>query len=578
MGGLLDGCRKQLRTLRQWQGHALVVRARPHPQLIRSMACAAQDLAGLRHELQPRVGPRSADDGAMAANSFKRERLRLHQLRAVFDMRDQRAKPMRSHGRHGRTAARLGTAQEVVRLEQRWPGNTLCLQCRRHEGRRCCEHFCRLPRRRCRRCPTAAFHCINEPSNRREHLQQIAKSCIRALAVRCRKAAVGIVPNAFMAAMAALTLGAVWWGLHVLLNGRTGQGRVQKGIVAGQSAVRAQVDHGWSPAAHLLVADPRRFARWLEERLWAEVALDRGGNHHVQPLKRRCQDGHAQHLPRQVGRALLRKVSEGSCLGKVLAARLSHPALGLYLIEATLDLRQLVGQLGQVRVAGVVLHVRLVTASTELRELIHLDPSTLVLAVEAVELPLCVLGHLVPDGRVEPALEAPVNAHALLEHGLWRGPPVATRAGARLDAHPLAATAARRDAGATALQVVHLVQEAVLANLELLGWRQHPEGFREGRGHLPRCRPPLLGRALFHVRLPLHVRPGQVQHAQRHHEMPKERKNNDDPSDRDTKRRVPIVELERGAGDSEVRRKVTKPLTVWKVLLPVVPQDVQPQD
>mmetsp|Transcript_72446 Transcript_72446/g.204297 ORF Transcript_72446/g.204297 Transcript_72446/m.204297 type:complete len:329 (-) Transcript_72446:906-1892(-) len=81
------------------------------------------------------------------------------------------------------------------------------------------------------------------------------------------------------------------------------------------------------------------------------------------------------------------------------------------------------------------------------------------------------------------------------------------------------ASAARLDATAMRLHVLHLMQQATRdGRIQLLGRRDEPEVLREGRRHLPGTWPPLPARLLGHVRLLL-VRPGQVKPAQTHREL-----------------------------------------------------------
>mmetsp|Transcript_28922 Transcript_28922/g.75214 ORF Transcript_28922/g.75214 Transcript_28922/m.75214 type:complete len:223 (-) Transcript_28922:1220-1888(-) len=81
------------------------------------------------------------------------------------------------------------------------------------------------------------------------------------------------------------------------------------------------------------------------------------------------------------------------------------------------------------------------------------------------------------------------------------------------------ASAARLDATAMRLHVLHLMQQARRdGRIQFVGRRDEPEVLREGRRHLEGAWPPLPARLLGHVRLLL-VRPGQVKPAQTHREL-----------------------------------------------------------
>mmetsp|Transcript_58800 Transcript_58800/g.162607 ORF Transcript_58800/g.162607 Transcript_58800/m.162607 type:complete len:251 (+) Transcript_58800:718-1470(+) len=220
------------------------------------------------------------------------------------------------------------------------------------------------------------------------------------------------------------------------------------------------------------------------------------------------------------------------------------------------------------------------TARGPFRELLYLTPGGLVLPVEAVELPLVTLRELVPNTSHEQLPEAEVNAVALEEESLRVGPPriaggTAPRLWARWSASPAPASC---DGGPTLLQVRHFVQQALLARLQLLRWCEDPERLGEGRWDLPRGWPPLPGRHIGHVGLPLQVRPCEVEHAERHHEVPEERADDEHPSEGHDARRVPEAELQRRAANCKVGGNVAKPLAMREVLLAVVSDDVEPQD
>mmetsp|Transcript_109723 Transcript_109723/g.283566 ORF Transcript_109723/g.283566 Transcript_109723/m.283566 type:complete len:273 (+) Transcript_109723:1350-2168(+) len=232
----------------------------------------------------------------------------------------------------------------------------------------------------------------------------------------------------------------------------------------------------WAPGAVLGVADPRRLAWRLEERLGTKDDLGTGGEHHEDPLQASCEDNDASQLPRQVIRPLQAEVPEGRSTRVSLAC------------------------------------------TTLLRHCRRLG-----------------LG--------------------------WRGAPAPAYA----------------DTATVHGHVLHLVQQTMLSVLKLRGRCDEPKVFRERPWHLPRSRPPLLARLLWHVNAGAPIWPGEVKHPQVHDKMRKEGQQRQAPSDGFLCLRIIVAILKTASSHRKVGCHGSEQLRVWQPVMAVA-QNVQSQD
>mmetsp|Transcript_83152 Transcript_83152/g.240225 ORF Transcript_83152/g.240225 Transcript_83152/m.240225 type:complete len:445 (-) Transcript_83152:81-1415(-) len=120
------------------------------------------------------------------------------------------------------------------------------------------------------------------------------------------------------------------------------------------------------------------------------------------------------------------------------------------------------------------------------------------------------------------------------------------------------------------------MDEAALALLELLRGGDEPQVPREGRGHLPRGRPPLAPGLLRHVLRHGGVRPSEVQHPQCHDEVPEDSQERQGECDGHLRPAVIVAILQAASGDSEKWRRMPQELSVRQTVLPRA-EDVQAQ-
>mmetsp|Transcript_102376 Transcript_102376/g.184672 ORF Transcript_102376/g.184672 Transcript_102376/m.184672 type:complete len:470 (+) Transcript_102376:1101-2510(+) len=340
-----------------------------------------------------------------------------------------------------------------------------------------------------------------------------------------------------------------------------GSGQGEQAVVSRKGEVLAGVEHVWLPVAVLLVANPRWLTRHLDQGVTAHNAIHDHAPAKVEELEGNCADRHAGQLPRQVWGALGAELLEGRGPGVGTLAPLVG---GLELCQVLRDLRQRVRDLRH----------RLLAAGLAAGELVDLPLGRNVLAPEIREAALAFLWDLGPDALLEPPLEGVLQLRGLGLQRL-RGACRSARSG-NLVLCALAATATGHSC-AGPLQRLHLVQEVVLAWLQLLWRRQKPEVLAECRWHSPVRRPPGLARLIRHV-LVVVVWPGQVQHAQSHGEVAGIAEEDEDPGDGHVLRLVCGAILQCGGSDGKVGSQVAEPLCVRQQVVASAFDDIQAED